>query len=155
MPKMRNPIMAEAARFAVELRRVRVAHSPVHSAKDVSAFRIHQGRIPPTNPGQCEYCHRPVPKKGLKFCGRHCYLRHSVEIRQPIRLAQERLAQMRASGLDPGHGGDAALIQGSKLALSNARRAFHLTPEEYRARRAGQQRDYRRKKKGQSRSQQP
>jgi hypothetical protein len=95
----------------------------------------------------CEYCKELVPKPGLKFCGRVCYLRHSVEVRQPIKLAQARLAKMRAEGFSPGHGGEAAKIRGAALAKTNKRFALHLTPEEMRARRAAQQREYRKRQK--------
>lgn len=62
-------------------------------------------------------------KKGLKFCGRHCYLRYSVEVRQPLRLTQAKLTELRANGISPGHGGEAARKRGAKIAVSNRRRA--------------------------------
>lgn len=48
-----------------------------------------------------------LPRNSLKLCGRHCYLRYSVEVAKPIEKAQVRLTEMRAPGLDPGHGGEA------------------------------------------------
>ena len=84
-----------------------------------------------------------LPKLGLKFCGRTCYLRHSVEVRKPIVKAQAKLAEMRAAGLSPGHGGEAAKKRGAALAESNRKRALGLTPEELRARKAAQMRAYR------------
>jgi hypothetical protein len=98
----------------------------------------YKGLIPPTNSGTLEYCHQSVPKKGLKLCGRHCYLRHSIEVRQPIRLAQQRLAELRTQGLDPGHGAEAAKNRGAAMALTNRRAALRLSAEERRARRAAQ-----------------
>jgi hypothetical protein len=68
------------------------------------------------------YCKEPLPRKGLKFCGRRCYLRYSVEVSRPIQKAQARLAEMRASGLSPGHGGEAAQKRGAALAENNRRR---------------------------------
>src|SRR5215469_10890749 len=69
-----------------------------------------------------------------------CYPRHSVKVRQPIKLAQTRLKEMRAIGLDPGHGGEAAVKRGAKLAESNRRRALHLSAHEMRERRTAQAR---------------
>ncbi len=37
----------------------------------------------------------PLPRKGLKFCGRHCYLGYSVEVARPIEKARARLAEAR------------------------------------------------------------
>ena len=90
----------------------------------------------------CEYCKQPLHKKDLKFCGRQCYLRHSVEIRQPIKLAQARLVEMRAQGLDPGHGGEPR--RHAEMAQTNNRLALNLTAYEWRTRRAVQGRMRRR-----------
>lgn len=60
-----------------------------------------------------------LPRKGLKFCGRPCYLRYSVEVAKPIEKGRARLAEMRASGLRPGHGGEAAKKRGAVLATNN------------------------------------
>jgi len=139
MPKMREPIAMEAAIYVAELRRTTVPYRlPRFASRTAPHYR--RGRIPPTRPGYCEYCKQPVPKKRLKFCGRHCYLRHSVEVRQPIKLAYVKLAELRANGLSPGHGGEAARKRGIKIAESNRHRAMELTPEERRARRTAQQR---------------
>lgn len=54
---------------------------------------------------------------------------------------------MRAAGLTPGHGGEAAKKRGAKIAESNRHRALGLTPDEMRARKAEQMRGYRRAKK--------
>jgi len=94
---------------------------------------------------ECGYCKQPLHKKGLKFCGRHCYLRYSVDVRQPLKLAQVKLAALRAQGISPGHGGEAAKKRGAKIAESNRRRALNLLAAERRARRAVQQREYRRR----------
>jgi hypothetical protein len=67
----------------------------------------------------CGYCKEPLPRKGLKFCGRSCYLRYSVEVAKPIEKAQARLAEMRAAGLSPGHGGEAARRRNAALATNN------------------------------------
>lgn len=72
----------------------------------------------------CRYCKEPLPRKGLKFCGRHCYLRYSLEIARPIEKAQARLAEMRAAGLSPGHGGEAAKKRGAKIRESNQQRSL-------------------------------
>jgi CRISPR-associated endonuclease Cas1 len=78
----------------------------------------------------CEYCKEPLPRKGLKFCGRHCYLRYSVEVAKPIEKARARLSEMRAAGLSPGHGGEAARERGTKIAQSNRRRTLKLSCDE-------------------------
>lgn len=44
-------------------------------------------------------------RKGLKLSGRHCDLRYSVEFARPNEKTQARLAEMRAAGLNHGHGG--------------------------------------------------
>lgn len=72
----------------------------------------------------CGYCKEPLPRKGLKFCGRHCYLRYSVEVAKPIEKAQARLSEMRSAGLSPGHGGEAAERRGAKVSQSNRRRSL-------------------------------
>lgn len=69
----------------------------------------------------CQYCQQPLPRKGLKFCGRPCYLKYSVEVAKPIEKARVRLAEMRAAGLTPGHGGEAAKKRGAALAANNRR----------------------------------
>ena len=60
---------------------------------------------------------------------------------KPIKLAQARLVEMRAQGLDPGHGGEAAKQRGAKLAASNRLRHLNLAPEDYKKRRAVQARE--------------
>jgi|GEM_PF-937444 len=142
MPALRASARTIAAEFAVQLRRVTIPYRLI----DHRVAKKREGpRGDVRNP--CEYCEQPVPKAGLKFCGRVCYLRHSVEVRQPVKLAQKRLAEMRAEGLSPGHGGEAAKIRGAALAKTNTRFSLHLTPEEMRARRAAQQRGYREQRK--------
>jgi hypothetical protein len=123
MPNMRRPIAAEAANYAVELRRIKVPYRLSRFTREL-APRYRKDRVPPTEPGICEHCRKPVPKRGLKFCGRECYLRHSVEVRQPIKLAQARLAELRTLGISPGHGGEAGRKRGAKIAESNRRRAI-------------------------------
>jgi hypothetical protein len=58
---------------------------------------------------ECGYCKEPLPRKGLNFCGQHCYLRYSIEVVKPIEKARQQLAELRAGGLSPVHGGEAAL----------------------------------------------
>jgi hypothetical protein len=57
--------------------------------------------------------------------------------------AQAKLAEMRARGLSPGHGGEAAKRRGATIAESNRRRALGLSPEETRARKVAQARERR------------
>jgi CRISPR-associated protein Cas1 len=138
MPRLRDPALRVAGDFATQLRRVTIP------------YRLIVERAPQKRPGTragvgapCEYCKQPLPKLGLKFCGRTCYLRHSVEIRRPIEEARRKLAEMRADGLTPGHGGEAAKKRGAAAALTCKRQSLGLTPEELRARRSQQQRQYR------------
>lgn len=91
----------------------------------------------------CRYCKEPLTRKGLQFCGRACYLSYSGEVAQPINKARAKLAEMRAAGLSPGHGGEAARKRGGKIAESNKQRSLGLSPAEMRARKAEQMRGYR------------
>jgi hypothetical protein len=117
MPRLRTPALQLAADFAVQLRRVSIPYRLVQER----VARKNQGtRVGTGTP--CGYCNNPVPKLGLKFCGRTCYLRYSVEVRKPIEKAQAKLAEMRAAGLDPGHGGEAAKKRGAAMAENNRRR---------------------------------
>jgi CRISPR-associated protein Cas1 len=146
MPQLRKPLNEIAASFASRLRLVEVPYRLVRYANPaVGGYR--RGRTPPTNPGFCEYCKERTPKRGLKFCNRTCYLRYSVEIRQPIKLAQAKLVALRQSGISPGHGGAAARLRGAKIAVSNRRRAMDLTADERRALRTLQARVRRAQKK--------
>lgn len=120
MPKMRGPAMELASQYVTQLRKVKVPYrlqrfggksTPVQLASVLST--------------ECGYCTAPLHKKGLKFCGRHCYLRYSVEVRQPLELAQAKLAELRAQGISPGHGGEAAKKRGAKIAKSNRRRGMY------------------------------
>jgi CRISP-associated protein Cas1 len=132
MPRLRRPVNEVANTFAARLRCLPTPYRLVRYAEEPKAYQ-RPLRTPPTNPGFCEYCKQRTPKRGLKFCSRTCYLRHSVEIRQPIKLAQAKLAALRQSGISPGHGGAAAKLRGAKIAESNRRRAMDLTADERRA----------------------
>lgn len=135
MPQLAAAAVGIAADFASQLRSVTIPYWLIteRQATKKGADRASLG-------APCGYCGQPLRKVGLKFCGRQCYLRHSVEVRQPINRAREKLAEMRAEGLSPGHGGQAALKRGAKIAKSNRNRALTLTIEEYRARRSAQAR---------------
>lgn len=138
IPRLRQPTLSIAADFATQLRKVDI---PYRLITERTAARKAGTTIGIGVP--CGYCTQPVPKVGLKFCGRSCYIRHSVEIRRPIRHAQEKLEAMRAQGLSPGHGGEAAMKRGAKISESNRRRSLGLKPDEMRARKAEQMRMYR------------
>jgi CRISPR-associated endonuclease Cas1 len=117
MPRFRNAALELANDYAKQLRRITVPRRLVREApKPIEQRRGSWER------SQCGYCEEPLPRKGLKFCGRHCYLRYSVEVAKPIEKAQVRLAEMRAAGLDPSHGGEAAKKRGAVLAENNRRR---------------------------------
>jgi CRISPR-associated endonuclease Cas1 len=141
MPRFAKATLELANEYVQQLRQVPVARK---LAREVPKTIV---AIPGSREhSHCGYCKEPLRRKGLKFCGRQCYLRYSVEIAKPIEKAQARLAEMRGEGLSPGHGGEAAKKRGAKLAESNRRRALNLTPEELRKRRAEQMRGYRAKK---------
>ena len=121
MPRFRKAALEIANDYAKQLRRIVVPRRLVREApKPIAARRETWDR------SACGYCKEPLPHKGLKFCGRHCYLRYSVEVAKPIEKAQARLQEMRAAGLNPGHGGEAARIRGAKIADSNRRRRLQL-----------------------------
>lgn len=117
MPRFHKSAVEMANDYAKQLRRITVPRRLVREApKPIAARREAWER------SACGYCKEPLPRKGLKFCGRPCYLRYSVEVARPIEKAQARLAEMRAEGLSPGHGGEAARKRGAVLAENNRRR---------------------------------
>jgi CRISP-associated protein Cas1 len=117
MPRFRKAALETANDYAKQLRRITVPRRLVREApKPIEQRRAYWDRA------ECGYCKEPLPRKRLKFCGRHCYLRYSVEIARPIVRAQARLGEMRAAGLSPGHGGEAAKKRGAAVAENNRRR---------------------------------
>jgi hypothetical protein len=117
MPRFRKAAVEIANDYANQLRRIAVPRRLIREApKPIAARRETWER------STCGYCKEPLPRKDLKFCGRHCYLRYSVEVAKPIEKAQARLAEMRAEGLRPGHGGDAAKKRGPIVAENNRQR---------------------------------
>lgn len=117
MPRFRNATLEIANAYAKQLRRITVPRRLIREApKPIAARRETWER------STCGYCKEPLPRKGLKYCGRQCYLRYSVEVAKPIEKAQARIAEMRAAGLSPGHGGEAATKRGVALAENNRRR---------------------------------
>jgi CRISPR-associated protein Cas1 len=114
MPRFAKAAMELANEYAKTLRQITVARKLVREApKPIAARRKTWER------SACGYCKEPLPRKGLKFCGRPCYLRYSIEVVKPIEKAQGRLSRMRAAGLNPGHGGEAATKRGAVLAKNN------------------------------------
>lgn len=119
MPRFRKAAMEIANDYTKQLRRIAVPRRLVREApKPIDQRRGSWER------STCGYCKEPLPRKGSKFCGRHCYLRYSVEVARPIEKAHARLAALRAAGLSPGHGGEAARKRGQKTAQNNKRRSF-------------------------------
>jgi hypothetical protein len=86
--------------YAKQLRQITVARRLVREAPKPIAARRQTWKH-----SICGYCQGPLPRKGLKYYGRQCYPRYSVEIARPIEKAQAKLMGMRAAGLNPGHGG--------------------------------------------------
>jgi hypothetical protein len=117
MPRFHKAALEIANDYAKQLRRIVVLRRLVRDAPKPIAVRRETWER-----SGCGYCKEPLPRKGLKFCGRHCYLRYSVEVARPIEKAQAKLEGMRAAGLSPGHGGEAARMRGLKISQSNRRR---------------------------------
>ena len=142
MPALRGPARTIAAEFVTQLRRVTIPYRLIDHrvAKKREAPRVDALRNP------CEYCGQPVPKSGLKFCGRVCYLRHSVEVRQPVKLAQAKLAALRRDGSNPGWDAVAREKREAGKAEALRKRAPAMTAEQRRVRRASQARVYRKRR---------
>jgi CRISPR-associated endonuclease Cas1 len=119
MPCLRNAAGDVANDYAKQLRRIAVPSRLARQAPKPIDQRRQEW-----NHSNCGYCEEPLPRKGLKFCGRACYLRYSVEVAKPIEKAQARLAKLRAQGISPGHGGEAAKKRGAALAKNNR---LHVT----------------------------
>jgi hypothetical protein len=135
MPRLRSKALHVANEYAKQLRRVKVPYRLVRAERKTidGARRVE-------SLSNCRYCQQQLPRRGLQFCDRQCYLSYSVEIARPIDKAQAKLAEMRAAGLSPGHGGEAAKKRGAKIAESNRRRSLGLPPAKTRARKAEQMR---------------
>lgn len=119
MPRFAKASLLLANEYAQQLRQITVSRKLVrHVPKPLSVRRSTWN-----NPN-CGYCKMPLPRKRLKYCGRECYLRYSVEVAKPIEKAQARLAELRAQGISPGHGGEAAKKRGAALAKNNR---LHIT----------------------------
>lgn len=117
MPRFAKAALEIANDYAKQLRRIIVQRRLVREApKPIESRRARWEH------NTCGYCKEPLPRKGLKFCGRQCYLRYSVEVAKPIEKARARLAEMRVAGLSPGHGGVAGKKRGATLAENNRRR---------------------------------
>jgi CRISPR-associated protein Cas1 len=116
MPRFRSSSFELANDYAKQLHRISVPNRLIREAPKP----IEQRRKAWSH-STCGYCKAPLLRKRLKYCSRDCYLRYTVEITKPIEKAQARLAEMRASGLTPGHGGEAAKKRGAALAENNRR----------------------------------
>jgi CRISPR-associated endonuclease Cas1 len=114
MPRFRTAALELGNDYAKHLRRITVQRRLLREApKPIEQRRTDWER------SNCGYCKEPLPRKRLKYCGRDCYLRYSVEIAKPIKKAQKRLAEIRATGLSPGHGGEAAKKRAASITRSN------------------------------------
>jgi CRISPR-associated endonuclease Cas1 len=116
MPRFRIAALTLANDYAKQLHRITVPKRLIREAPKP----IEQRRKARSH-STCGYCKAPLLRKPLKYCSRDCYLRYSVEIAEPIEKARVRLAKMRADGLSPGHGGEAARKRGAALAENNRR----------------------------------
>jgi CRISPR-associated protein Cas1 len=142
MPKLRKPSLSIAAEFAMLLRRISVPYRLVdHRVAAKKESRVGAICKP------CEHCGKTVPRVELKFCGRQCYLRHSVEIRQPIKGARVKLAELRQEGLNPGWDASARKKREAGKSAMLRRRQPGMDPEQLRQRKAQQSRAYRLRRK--------
>ncbi|HEY1681768.1 MAG TPA: CRISPR-associated endonuclease Cas1 [Candidatus Tumulicola sp.] len=114
MPRFRSAALDLSSDYAKQLRRITVQRRLLREAPKP----IEQRRDMCEN-SRCGYCKERLPRKRLKYCGRTCYLKYSTEVARPIEKAHARLAELRASGLSPGHGGEAAKRRGSALSENN------------------------------------
>jgi CRISPR-associated protein Cas1 len=108
------PLRSAAERAAEEFARRLRLHETVYSLRvmpekiiSCSAETATERRL------VCDYCGGPMRGQGRRFCGRPCFLRWSIEVNRPIEKAQAKLAQLRAEGRDPSHGGAAAEKRGA------------------------------------------
>ena len=86
MPRFRKAALEIANDYAKQLRRITVTRRLVReSPKPIAARRKTWER------SACGYCKEPLPRKGLKFCGRECYLQYSAEVAKPIEKARRGL----------------------------------------------------------------
>lgn len=69
----------------------------------------------------CRECGRQITKGKGSFCSEQCFQSYKREVDIPrfAKAGIKKLAELRAKGLDPTHGGDV----GRRRGLSNARRA--------------------------------
>ncbi len=138
MPKLRAPALSMAREFATQLRRISLPYALVdHRVAAKTPSRIGAVSKP------CAYCGQKVPRVELKFCGRQCYLRHSVEVRRPLMKAQAKLAALREAGHSPGWDDEARKKRRAGKTAMLRKRIPGMTVEETRARKAEQQRTYR------------
>jgi len=94
-----------------------------------SAGRHVQGpkSSPAASPGKatplrlCRECGRQIPKGKGRFCSEQCFQSYKREVDTPrfSKVGILKLAELRAKGMDPTHGGDV----GRRRGQSNARRA--------------------------------
>lgn len=90
MPRFRKAALEIANDYATQLRRITVPRRLVREApKPIAQRRGSSDRA------ACGYCKEPLPRKGLKFCGRPCYLRYSVEVAKPIEKARAACGDAR------------------------------------------------------------
>ena len=73
----------------------------------------------------CPECGKLFRDQGRQFCSNKCWEKYNIEVHLPqtADAGLEKLAQMRAEGRDPAHGGNAALRRGA----TNSQRARERT----------------------------
>lgn len=90
------------------------------------SISLKEAKTEPTIQGKglCRGCGIVIPAKKT-FCTLMCYKRWwgREKAGEASKLGNERLAELRAAGMDPSHGGQAAEKRAAKAAESNRRRA--------------------------------
>jgi CRISPR-associated protein Cas1 len=116
VPRFRTAALDLANDYAKQLRGITVRRRLlIEARKPVEERRVSWEH------STCGYCREPLPRKRLKYCGRQCFHRYAAEVTKPLEKAQAKLAEMRASGLRPGHGGEAAKKRSAAIAENNRR----------------------------------
>lgn len=117
---VQSPLRSAAEQAAEDfVRRLRL-REPVHSLR-LSPENVYSRSVTGKNrKTTCDYCGGPMRGQGKRFCGRPCFLRWSIEINRPIEKAKAKLAELRAKGCDPSHGGGAAKKRGAANSAASA-----------------------------------
>lgn len=127
LPQVRRPASVAVAAFGARLRRLGLPYR-----LEVRTGTDRRDRRAVSDFGACAHCGTRLTRTGRQYCSRQCTLAKLTETDPPWKRGQAVLAQRRAQGQDPGHGGEAARKRGEKIAQSNRKRAKYTTADEKR-----------------------